>query len=404
MKIAAALGVMLTFTLVSIVGVTPANAQETRAESIREQQAERLQRVTPPEPNMAERMIDRLDRWGFISGPPRGVYPWLSSIYPGGGIAGGVGVRTAFGDDGAFNVIAGHSVRRFTIGEADLALPTFASNRGRITISGRYMDAADVKYYGVGNESSKEGRTYFGYSPLSGGLHVDLNISRRITAGGEVSYLEATTSAGRTAPAIDALHLPTDTPGLGFSRFGFIKSTARASFDWRRRLGYSGSGGVYRAQFDDVRDRDHQRYSFRAFEAEALQLIPILRANWVVMLRGLATVTNADNGDDVPYFVMPSIGGGASVRGYPDFRFRDRHRLVMNAELRWTPARFMDTLLFYDAGKVAARRQELDFDDLKTAYGAGVRLIGPKGYAVRLEAARSREHRVRLILSAGGAF
>ena len=213
------------------------------------------------------------------------------------------------------------------------------------------------------------------------------------------------TSAGRTAPSIDAAVRRRRTrPASSFRNSAFINSTARASFDWRKRLGYSGSGGVYRVQFDDYRDRDHDRYSFRSLEAEALQLIPILRANWVIALRGVATITDVDDANDVPYFLMPSIGGGASVRGYPDFRFRDRNRLVMNAELRWTPARFMDMVLFYDTGKVEARRQDLDFDNLKKSYGVGMRIIGPRGYAVRLEAAHSREHRVRLILSAGGAF
>ena len=398
-------GVALVLTLVSMAaGAATAHAQDTRAEEMRRQQSERQQRVYPPQPTMAERAIDRLEQWGFISGPPRGAYPWMGSIYPGSGVAGGAGVRMAFGDDGALNVLAGRSIRGSTIGQADLALPTFAKNRGKITVSGQYIDATDVKYYGVGNESSKDGRTHFGYSPVSGGTRFDFDVSNRFAAGGEISYLEIGTSAGRTAPSTATLHGPADTPGLEFSQFSFINSTARASFDWRRRLGYAGRGGFYRAQLDDFRDRDHGRHSFRSVEAEVLQLIPILRANWVIMLRGVASVTDADNSNDVPYFLMPSIGGGASVRGYPDFRFRDRNRLVMNAELRWTPARFMDMALFYDTGKVEQRRQDLDFDHLKTAYGVGMRFIGPKGYACRLEAAHSREHRVRLILSAGGAF
>ena len=40
----------------------------------------------------------------------------------------------------------------------------------------------------------------------------------------------------------------------------------------------------------------------------------------------------------------------------------------MNAEVRWTPARFIDMAVFYDTGKVAARRQ--DFDSRRLA-GAG---------------------------------
>ena len=124
----------------------------------------------------------------------------------------------------------------------------------------------------------------------------------------------------------------------------------------------------------------------------------------MIALRGLATVTDLEDTGTVPYFLLPAIGGGWTVRGYPDFRFRDRNRLVMNAELRWTPARFLDMAVFYDTGKVAARRRDLDFEDLKESYGIGMRLIGLQGYAFRIEAAHSREHNLRLIFSAGGAF
>ncbi len=239
---------------------------------------------------------------------------------------------------------------------------------------------------------------------MTSGARLDFNVTKRFAVGSGVTYLDATTSGGRTAPSIEERFEPSDTPGLEYSKFAFVNSSVFAAYDWRRRLGYAGRGGLLRAKFDDYRDRDHGRYSFHSLEAEALQLIPLLRANWVIALRGLATVTDVDGANDVPFFLMPSIGGGGSVRGYPDFRFRDRNRVVMNAELRWTPARFMDMALFYDAGKVEARRQNLDFDNLKTGYGIGMRLIGPKGYAFRVETARSREHRARLIVSAGGAF
>ena len=178
-----------------------------------------------------------------------------------------------------------------------------------------------------------------------------------------------------------------------------MRSSARATFDWRRQPGYSGSGGLYRVQFDDFDERDLGLYSFKLLEAEVLQLIPILRANWVIALRGLTTLTDIGDSSTVPYFLLPSLGGGTTLRGYPDFRFRDRNRLLMNAELRWTPARFMDMAIFYDTGKVTARREDLDLNDLKESYGIGMRLIGQAGYFFRIEAAHSRENNVRLIFT-----
>jgi hemolysin activation/secretion protein len=233
---------------------------------------------------------------------------------------------------------------------------------------------------------------------------LDFDVSKHFTVGGGVNYIDIETSGGNTGPSIEERFSTGDTPGLDLDSFSYINSSARAEFDWRHRFGYAGSGGVYRVQFDDYHERDQDQYSFRVFEAEALQLIPLLRANWVIALRGLATTTDIDDTEAVPYFMLPSLGGGKTLRGYPDFRFRDRHRLLMNAELRWTPARFLDMAVFYDTGKVASRREDLDFDDLKKSYGIGMRLVGPKGYAFRVEVAHSREHTARLLVTAGGAF
>jgi hypothetical protein len=387
-----------------IAAPAPATAQETRAEAIAEQQKEKQQVLEPPRLNRAERVIERLQDWGLVAGAPRGLYPWFGSVYSGGGFAAGAGVRQPFGDDGAFNVFGGYSIGAFKRAQADLALPTFAHNHARLTLSGRYVDAPDVRYFGVGNDSRRENATRFGYTPKGGGARLDIRPGRHVSIGGGVDYLDIDTAGGRTDPSIETVFSPATTPGLGLSNVTYINSSVHAALDWRRPLGYSGRGGMYRVQLDDYRERGGDLYSFRSLEGEVLQLIPILRANWVIALRGLATVTDTDSGNVVPYFMLPALGGGSSLRGYPDFRFRDRHRLLMNAELRWTPARFMDMAIFYDTGKVASRRGDLDFDDLKDSYGIGMRLIGLNGYALRVEVARSREHKARLLISAGGAF
>ena len=379
-------------------------AQETRTEIIHQEQADKLRTVTPPELNRAEKIVKRLEDWGLLTGEPRGVYPLLDSVYPGGGFAAGLGARKPFGDDGAIGVIGAYSINGFWRAQTDMALPSFASNRGRVSLTAGYLDAPDVKYDGIGQDSSKDHKTSFGYTPFGGGGRLDFDVSRYVSVGGGVKYIDVTTDSGATGPSIEERFSPADSPGLELDQFTYVNSTARAVVDWRRQLGYAGSGGQYRVQFDDFRERDNDQYSFRSLEAEVTQLIPLMRANWVIALHGLATITDIDDTAAIPYFMLPSVGGGKTLRGFPDFRFRDRQRLVMNAELRWTPARFLDMAVFYDAGKVAARRGDLDFTDLEESYGIGMRLIGLKGYAFKVEVAHSREHAARLLVSAGGAF
>ncbi len=394
----------LLATAIALLVAGRAAAQDSRAGAIREQQAARQSVVAPPRANRAEVLIDRLDDWGLFTGQPvRGPYPWLGSVFPGGGLGAGAGVRQPIGDDGAVNLFGGYSASGFWRAEATAALSSFAQNRARLTLSGRYIEAPEVRYHGIGNDTGKADRASFGYAPATGGARLDVDAGRRVVLNAGVTYLHVDTSPGRTAPSVDARFTPEDTPGIGVARFEYVNSTVGAALDRRRPAGYSGSGGLYRVQVDDYRAYDDAAYSFRSLEAEARQLIPLMRANWVLALRGLATVTDVDDASTVPYFLLPSLGGG-TLRGYPDFRFRDRHRLLMGAEVRWTPARFLDMALFYDTGKVAARRQDLDFTGLRDSYGIGMRLVGPNGYALRVEVAHSREHAARLLVGGGGTF
>jgi hypothetical protein len=395
---------LLAAATVFLVLPGQAMAQETRAETIRQEQAAKQGTVKPPEMNRAEKILYRLGEWGWVADEPRGVYPVFDSVYPGGGFAGGLGARKPVGDDGAISVMGAYSINSFWRAQTDVSLPTFASNRGRVSLTARYLDAPDVKYYGIGMDTDKDAKTFFSYTPWGGGARLDFDLSPHLTVGGGVNYIDIDTGSGATGPSIDERFSPADTPGLELNQFKYVNSTARAAFDWRSRLGYAGSGGLYRVQFDDFRENDNDQYSYRSLEAEAIQLIPLLRANWVIALRGLTTMTDVENTDAVPYFMLPALGGGKTLRGYPDFRFRDRNRLLMNAELRWTPARFLDMAVFYDTGKVTARKGDINFKDLEDSYGIGMRFIGLKGYAFRVEVAHSREHQARLLVSAGGAF
>jgi len=52
---------------------------------------------------------------------------------------------------------------------------------------------------------------------------------------------------------------------------------------------------------------------------------------------------------------------------------------------------------------VASRREDLDFDGLKTDFGVGARFHGPTNTPLRIEVARGNEG-IRLVFAAGAAF
>src|SRR5262249_10537640 len=152
---------------------------------------------------------------------------------------------------------------------------------------------------------------------------------------------------------------PATAPGLGEDP-EYLKTTVYAGYDWRTSPGYTDRGGWYHAEWYDYSRRDEGLGNFQRLDAEVRQFFPILRANWVIALRGLVSTTNVDSGDQVPYFLLPDLGGADELRGYPAFRFRDRHRVLTSAEYRWKAGQFVDMAIFMDAGKVASTRDDLN--------------------------------------------
>jgi hemolysin activation/secretion protein len=106
----------------------------------------------------------------------------------------------------------------------------------------------------------------------------------------------------------------------------------------------------------------------------------------------------------VPYFLLPSLGSGRTLRAYSTGRFRDRHSILTSAELRWIPSRLaLDMAIFYDAGKVTRRREDLDFNRLESNWGIGARFHGPTTTVLRIEAARGSDG-WHLVIATSAAF
>ncbi|MEO8370940.1 MAG: hypothetical protein ABI806_17285 [Candidatus Solibacter sp.] len=142
---------------------------------------------------------------------------------------------------------------------------------------------------------------------------------------------------------------------------GYVHSIISAGIDWRKAPGYTRSGGLYEVTFHDY----HQAggawiYSFQKLNAEIIQHLPLLRETWVLAGRARMETTLNDN-RPIPYFMLPQLGSGDTLRAFATDRFRDHHSLLMNAEFRWMPALGWDMALFDDPGKVASCRGDLNF-------------------------------------------
>jgi hypothetical protein len=387
--------------MAATAGTAPAQPAGTRQAEIGRQQAEKAANLVPEGPSAIERLILKLEPV-VMAVEPTGIYPWFGSILGGGWMGFGGGYRAVFADTGQVNVFGAWSLRNYRTIDARASLPTFLDGRGRVSLHGKYLFADKVSFYGLGPDSQKQDRSSFTYEPTTAGAQVDVEVVPHLWLGGGLGYAHVGTSGGERDPSIEQAFGPDEAPGLGQSP-SYLVTHASAAIDWRESPGYTTSGGLYRIEHRRYDARGGSSLGFEATEVELQQFVPVLRANWVLAFRAIGTVTYGHDGGEVPFFTMPTLGSGHDLRGFSNRRFRDRNRILLQAEYRWRPSKFVDLALFYDAGKVEPHRADLDLDGLQTSWGGGIRLHSPGVTAVRVDVARSREG-VKFIFSGGPSF
>jgi hypothetical protein len=372
---------------------------DTRAAEIATRQIEKARALTQYRPSGAERFLSRLEE-SFAS-PPNGFYPAFGSVYPGGGFTPGVGYRHFYGREAVWDIVGLYSVKNYKAIEIGTRVPWNGVGNLNWGVRTGWRDATQVGFFGIGMEQPSP-RANFRLTQTYGALSAEIRPTRWTRLLGEVAYERYDTDEGAgRQPSIEVVYTTETAPGL-FASPTFVRTEGTIAIDWRTSPGYSRKGGFYGVTLANLAARNDAN-SFQRLEGEIIQHFPLLRENWVISVRGRVQTT-LDDDDLVPYFLLPQLGSGRTLRGYETGRFRDRHSLLTSAEFRWVPSRLaLDMALFYDAGKVAPFRSELDFKNLANDWGVGVRFHGPTATVLRVEAARGSDG-WRLVFASAAAF
>ena len=374
----------------------------TRAEVIAEQQAAKAKTAAPEQPSAAEAVVRRAQ--SVLVDQPGGFYPIVDSVRGGGGFAVGGGYRQYYGGNTWWDARGLYSIRGYKLVELRTASAADTAGPRRLRLSARagWRDVTRLAYYGLGMDTSADDRTNSRVQETYAGGSVEARPHPWVALHGEADFERYVLRAGQGAhPSTDAVRAAADAPGLGRDAT-FLQVGGGGAFDWRRSPGYTRTGGFYGAKVRAWVDPD-DTFSFEQLDVDLIQHVPLLRENWVLAFRGrLQTIL--DDGDAAPFYLLPSLGSGRTLRGYSTDRFRDRHSLLVSAEWRWIPNRhFVDMSLFFDAGKVTGRRADLHFREMRANWGFGARFHGPDATMLRMEAAKGREG-WNLVFSASPPF
>ena len=379
--------------------VAPASSRQA---AIEQEQAAKVPTLHPYVGNKAERIFQRVDT--ILEGGTLRWHPFMDSAYKGGGFTLGIGHASYVSAYNYIDVRGSYSIRDYKRAEVEFVAPRIFKRRGQLSILGGWREATQVGFYGLGMDTTKADRTNYLFQQPYGSALLTLFPARRILmlrGGAEWSQWKQKPGRG-SSPSVEERYTPFTLPGLG-ADFTYLHTQGTIGLDWRTSPGYSRRGVFLGATLHDYKDSDDD-FGFRLAEYEGIAHLPILRETWVLSFHGLAQTTIDKSGQQIPFFMLPGLGGGSTLRGYSTLRFRDQNSILLQAEWRISVNRYLDLAFFYDAGKVTARTSDLDADRLKDDYGFGLRFHGPFNTPLRVELARSRESSLTFIFTSGASF
>jgi hypothetical protein len=329
--------------------------------------------------------------------PESGFYPELGNMVTGAGwISAGVGYRHwLMSDRLLLDTSAGLSWRAYKMLQSRLEYTPLGNERLAIGGQVRWQDLTQVNYFGEGPDSLEADRSEYRLKSVNTLGYAVVRPRSWLAVHGRLGWLSgpslgppAGSFARGNPPTADVF--PNDPVYRLADQPDFVHVDTSVVVETRDVPGYPRRGGVYRAAASRYMDRDADAFTFNRYEAEAAHFVPLDRAeNFVFAVRGWIVGTATGDGQHVPFYLMPSLGGSNTLRGYVDYRFHDRNLAVVNTELRVALMEHIDVVGLFEAGNVAARFGDLNLD--KKSYGVGVRVHSRTDTFARLDLARSDE-------------
>ena len=381
--------VLAAFALAGGALITPAFAQTqepaTRAEALRREREQKQGNLTPNRPDALQRGMDYVEDRALFLLTKDGFYPKIGTLTTGSGFAVGLGYRDRdmFARRGVTEVWAAGTAKKYWAIQGRVAFPELPRQRYMVEVAGNLRDYPSESFFGLGPDSQRQDELEFGLRTSDVGGRAGVRPVNPLLVGGGLGWY--------SSKAVGAK--------VDYARsLGFVEVDYREPLNARR-------GGWYRLDVSHYADRNDGLWSFTRTDLDLRQYLGVLADRRVLALRGwVSTSEAATDSLGVPFYLMPTLGGNDSLRGFRNYRFRGPHALLLQAEYRWEIWSGLDAALFYDAGKVAMRRSELNLKDLEDDYGFGFRFNTATGVILRVDAAFGSRDGKHLHIVFGGVF
>lgn len=373
----------------------PPTAPATRADALDAQRAARELALGVERRNWIERTLFFVEEKRVIErlNPPEGFYPALGSITIGSGFGYGAGYRQRPARGRVLLDASGKVTHRgYKTAQARVAVQPMAGRPVELSTGTVWYDFTQEDYFGLGRATSLADRVSYRLEGLDSYAQLQARKAGWLVVRGRVGLHRMTIDSGTDPrfPSVEDTFSETSAPGL-HDALTLAYAESSVGVDTRDQVGNTRGGGLYNVSIGMFRDRRDEAFDFNRIDVKAMHVIPIFDKKRGIALHAMASRIDPVGDGRVPFYLMTTVGGSDSIRGFREFRFRDAAAINLNAEYRWEAFSGLDLALFVDAGDVGPTWRSLVGKDLKTSWGGGFRFNTNRRVFLRVDVASSRE-------------
>jgi outer membrane protein assembly factor BamA len=276
--------------------------------------------------------------------------------------------------------------------DTEVNFPRFNTRRVDVRAYAKYENSPQMDYYGPGQDSDQANRTSYRLEDASLDFKGRYRAWKGLWLGGTGGLYAPNTGPGKRSgfPSTEEKFTPIQTPGLD-AQPDFLRAGFTVQYDYRDLPTGPRQGGNYYVHFKRYWDQDLGRHTFNQWDTVVEQYIPYWNKTRVVAVRLAMVAAQASEGQTVPFYLEPTLGGNDFLRGFERYRFYDQSSLLLTAEHRWHIFSGGHAAIFAEAGKVAPAATQLNLARAKYAGGIGFRFTLRDAVIMRLDNAISNE-------------
>ena len=318
---------------------TQSSDTQTRAEILRNEREAKRGELDPYEISSAEARLLRIQKLNF----PRNIFvrgwnqfrPLIGGMPSGSGFVIGPGFINGLDRENFdFEANARVSTRGFTTFDTQVNFPTVRSGSPVLAYArAEARNLTELRFFGLGPDSLASNRLTYELQDRTFETGLRAQLGRFVEVFGRGGILAAEVRGGTGDDPIFDVFPPEVVPGFG-GKTNYVVYGGDVTVDLRDE-GFPPVGAVFKVEAHRYEDTTTDQFDFDHVVGEVQGHIPLGYRNRRLALRVRSAHSIGRDGGEVPFYLMETIGGGSTLRGFDEYRFRESRNLLINAEYRW---------------------------------------------------------------------